>query len=347
MKTQILSLLFFLLFNHSFSQNIENTDLTKQVTKLFRNQEILQLKLGFSNKDIKKNTNDSTYIMTEISYKAEDETWKTLDVKLRVRGYFRKKTCYFPPIKIKIRKSVAKNTLLEGNKKLNLVLPCTKEKNKNDYIVKEYLAYKLYEIITPYHFITRLSSIDFTETKGDKAKMYDLKGVLIEDDKKIAKRFGGKILDRSVHPLSQDPLASVRNAFFQYMIGNNDFSTYAPHNEKLLFADKKIIPIPYDFDLAGLVNASYAVVSVIDDEPLTSSVTERLYRGFKRDLTIIQQVRQEFIDNKTGFIEIIDSTEPFFDNPKQFSVAKKFLFGFFDIMEDDGLFEREIINELR
>ena len=347
MKTQILSLLFFLLFNHSFSQNIENTDLTKQVTKLFRNQEILQLKLGFSNKDIKKNTNDSTYIMTEISYKAEDETWKTLDVKLRVRGYFRKKTCYFPPIKIKIRKSVAKNTLFEGNKKLKLVLPCTKEKSKNDYIVKEYLAYKLYEIITPYHFITRLSSIDFTETKGDKAKMYDLKGVLIEDDKKIAKRFGGKILDRSVHPLSQDPLASVRNAFFQYMIGNNDFSTYAPHNEKLLFADKKIIPIPYDFDLAGLVNASYAVVSVIDDEPLTSSVTERLYRGFKRDLTIIQQVRQEFIDNKTGFIEIIDSTEPFFDNPKQFSVAKKFLFGFFDIMEDDGLFEREIINELR
>jgi hypothetical protein len=46
------------------------------------------------------------------------------------------------------------------------------------------------------------------------------------------------------------------------MIGNNDFSTYAPHNEKLMEVDGKIVPIPYDFDLSGLVNASYAVVSV-------------------------------------------------------------------------------------
>ena len=112
------------------------------------------------------------------------------------------------------------------------------------------------------HFNTRITSIAFTETKGSKIKTHDLKGIFIEDDKKIAKRFGGKILDRSISPYSQDPLGSVRNAFFQFMIGNNDFSTYAPHNEKLMEVDGKIVPIPYDFDLSGLVNASYAVVSV-------------------------------------------------------------------------------------
>ncbi len=347
MNKQLIFLLFFLLSNQSFSQNTENPNSSEQVTKLFRNQEILQVKLGFSNKDIKKKTNDSTYIGTKISYKAEDETWKTFDVELRVRGYFRKRTCYFPPIKIRINKSAGKNTLFEGNKKLKLVLPCSTQKSKNDYIVKEYLGYKLYEIISPYHFNTRLTSIDFTETKGNKTKTHDLKGIFIEDDKKIAKRFNGKILDRSVNPFSQDALASVRNAFFQFMIGNNDFSTYAPHNEKLMRVDNKIVPIPYDFDLSGLVNASYAVVSVINDQPLTSSVTERLYRGFKRDLKIIQQVRLEFIDNKAKLLEVIDLTEPFYENPKSFTEAKNFLSDFFKIMEDDALFEKEIINNMR
>lgn len=347
MKKQIFFLLFFLSFNQSFSQNTENSIPAEQITKLFRNQEMLQVKLGFSNKEIKKKTNDSTYVNTEISYETEDRSWKTFEVELRVRGYFRRERCYFPPIKVKISKSAAKNTLFEGNKRLKLVLPCSPQKSMNDYIVKEYMAYKLYEIITPYHFITRISSIAFTETKGNKTKTYDLKGIFVEDDKKIAKRFGGRILDRSSHPASQDALASVRNAFFQFMIGNNDFSTYAPHNQKLMQVDRKIVPIPYDFDLSGLVNASYAVVSVINDEPLTSSVTERLYRGFERDLNIIQQVRQEFIDNKTRFLEAVDSTEQFFDNPKQFSIAKKFLSDFFDIMENDTRFKREIINNLR
>jgi hypothetical protein len=347
MKKQLFLILFLLLTHPSISQNIESSNTSEQVTKLFRNQEMLQVKLGFSNKDIKKKTNDSTYISTEISYLADDEMWKTFEVELRVRGYFRKKTCYFPPIKIRISKSAGKNTLFEGNKKLKLVLPCSTQKSKNDYIVKEYMAYKLYEIISPYHFNTRITSIAFIETKGSKIKTHDLKGIFIEDDKKIAKRYGGKILDRSINPMSQDPISSVRNAFFQFMIGNNDFSTYAPHNEKLMAIDQKIVPIPYDFDLSGLVNASYAVVSVINDEPLTSSVTERLYRGFKRDLNIIQQVRQEFIDNKTKLLEIVDSTEPFFENPKALSEAKKFLSDFFDIMEDDGRFNKEIIENLR
>ncbi len=46
------------------------------------------------------------------------------------------------------------------------------------------------------------------------------------------------------------------------MIGNTDYSSAYRHNEKLLFVDGNIMPIPYDFDMSGLVDASYAVVSV-------------------------------------------------------------------------------------
>lgn len=350
MKKQIACiafLLFSFLCNNSYSQNVEKPDKSEQLTKLFRSQEILSVKLGFSNKDVKKKTNDSTYIKTNLSYEAGDGSWKEFEVELRVRGNFRLAKCYFPPIKVKINKSASKGTLFEGNKKLKLVLPCSTQKSKNDYIVKEFMAYKLYEIISPYNFITRLSDISFTEERGNKIKTHELKGIFVEDDKKIAKRFGGRVLDRSVNPLSQNPLTSVQNAFFQFMIGNNDFSTYAPHNIKLFEINKKVIPIPYDFDLSGLVNANYAVVSVINDVPLTSSVTERLYRGFERDQKTILQVRNEFLENKVKLLGVVDSLEPFFDDPKGFSKAKDFISDFFEIMQDDDLFEKKITDKLR
>ena len=349
MKKQIIYVfLLFVLYNYSYSQNIKDTTKTEQVSKLFSSQEILPIKLSFSNKEIKKKTNDSTYIKTNISYQTEDGSWEELEVELRRRGNFRLNNCYFPPIKVKINKSVSKGTLFEGNKKLKLVLPCSAKKGVNDYIVKEYMAYRLYEIISVYHFKTRIVDISFTEIKDKKTKIFDLKGILLEDDKNVAKRHGGDVLKRRIHPMVQDPVTSVQNSFFQYLSGNTAYSTYVQHNEKLLFVDKSFVPLPYDFDMSGLVDTHYSVVSVINDEQLPiSSVRERLYRGFKRDPKVIQQVRKEFIDNKIELLKIVDSLEPFFDNPKEFSICKKFISDFFEVMANDTKFKKEITDKLR
>ncbi len=348
MKKQVIYVfLLFIAYNYSFSQNVKDSVQTVQEAKLFRSQEILPIKLSYSNKNIKKQTNDSTYIKTMLSYQ-EDGSWKELDVELRVRGNFRLINCYFPPIKVKINKSISKGTLFEGNKKLKLVMPCSSKKGTNDYVVKEYMAYKFYEIISLYHFKTRLVDISFTEMKGKKEKSYNLKGILVEDDKNVAKRSGADVLKRRIHPAVQDPVTSVQNSFFQYMIANTDYSTYAQHNEKLLFVNKTFVPLPYDFDMSGLVDTHYSVVSVINDEQLPiSSVRERFYRGFKRDPKVIQQVRKEFIDNKIELLEIVDSLEPFFDNPKEFSICKKFISEFFEVMVNDTRFKKEIIDRLR
>ncbi len=349
MKKQIIwVLLLFIFCESSYTQNIEKPEQPKQVSKLFRDQSILPIKLKYSNKDLKKLTNDSTYVKSNMSYRAEDGSWKLIEVELRVRGNNRLKNCYFPPIKIKLKKENRKGTVFEGNKKLKLVVPCLNNKDKNDYIVKEYMAYKLYEIISPYYFNTRMVNISFTEDKGKKTKTYDLVGFFIEDTKKVAKRHDGKELKRIIHPLNQDPVTAVQNSFFQFMIGNTDFSIAYQHNEKLLFVNKKIVPLPYDFDMCGLVDASYSVVSVINDQSLPiNSVRDRLYRGFKRDPKIIQQVRNEFINNKIELLEIVDSLEPLFDDPKKFYQAKNYILSFFDVMTDNAQFNDEITSKLR
>ncbi len=341
-------LFIFILYNNSYSQNIKDSVQIEQASILFRSQEILPIKLSYSIKEIKKYTNDSTYIKTDLSYQLEEGSWNILGVELRCRGNFRLNNCYFPPIKVKIGKSASKGTLFEGNKKLKLVLPCSAKKGTNDYIVKEYMAYKLYEIISLYHFKTRMVDILFTEIKGNKTKVFNLKGILVEDDKNVAKRCGGDVLKRRTHPMAQDPVTSTQNSFFQYLIGNTDFSTYVQHNEKLIFADKSFVPIPYDFDMSGLVNTHYSVVSVINDEPLPiASVRERLYRGFQRDPIIIQQVRKEFLDNQAKLLETVDNLEPIFENPKEFAVAKKYISDFFVVMENDNQFNKEITDRLR
>ena len=351
MKKQTIILLlisYFGLFYTSSAQTERAIEEPRQVSALFSSEKILPLKMHYSNKVLKKDTNDSTYIDSDLSVQLEDGSWKVLEIKLRARGNFRRRKCYFPPAKLKIKKSVAKGTVFEGNKKLKLVLPCLLQNSSNDEVVKEYMAYKLYEVIAPYHFKTRIVEIDLAEEKGNSIKDHHLKGILIEDDELIAKRHNGNVLDRSVHPLQQDAKTSVENAFFQYMIANTDFSTAFQHNEKLLFIDKKTMPIPYDFDMCGLVDASYAVVSQVQGESMDiTDVKQRYYRGFKRSPEIYTQVREAYLSHKTQFLAVVDQLGPYFENPKEHAIAKEFIEDFFPIIENEKTFKLEILDKAR
>lgn len=330
------------------AQNVLSAEKAEKITKLFQEDKILNLKLEYSNKNLDRQTNDSTYLDTDIAFQQEDGSWKVLPSKIRARGNFRRNNCYFPPAKIKINKSVAEGTLFEGNKKLKLVLPCLQQKSANDDVVKEYLAYKLFEVISPYHFKTRLVNIDFTENRGKRVLSHSLKGFLIEDDDLVAERFDGNKLERFVHPLQQDAKTSLVNAFFQYLIANTDYSTAYQHNQKLLFIEKKSICIPYDFDMSGLVDASYSVVSQIQGEVLKiSDVKQRLFRGFKRDEIAFAEVREEYLENKDQMFEVVDGLKSQFEDPATFIRAREFIITFFNIIEDDLQFRREIVNKAR
>jgi len=103
--------------------------------------------MSYSQKDLRKLTNDSIYMDNMLVYDAGEGNWRQIDVKIRVRGNYRLKNCYYPPVKLKIKKSDAQGTLFEGNKKLKLVMPCQMQKSNNDLVLKEYLAYKFFEVI--------------------------------------------------------------------------------------------------------------------------------------------------------------------------------------------------------
>ncbi len=133
-----------------------------QDVPLFKSKETLHIRATGSIKSIKKKSNDSTLVTGKFQYQ-RDTSWITVPVETRVRGNFRLKNCFFPPLKVKFSKKGVASTVFEGNKSLKLVVPCLTTKDKDKLIRREYLCYQFYELFTPYCFRTRLAEFDLTE----------------------------------------------------------------------------------------------------------------------------------------------------------------------------------------
>ncbi len=318
------------------------------VQPLFASESPLLIQLRYSNKAMKRETNDSTYLQSMIWFKEANTPWDSLPVDLRARGNFRRANCYFAPLKLKLKKSHTKGSLFQGSEKIKMVLPCILDRNSGDYVLKEYLAYKLYECVGSYHFKTRLTHIELFEERGKRKVAHNLLGFMIEDMDQVAERYDGKEIKRIIHPLQQDAIASIQNAFFEYMIANTDYSTKQQHNQKILFSDKRIIPVPYDFDMCGLVNAPYAAVTNIQNlSGSITQVTDRIYKGYEREEEQLYEVRKLFLEKKEEMLEELSQVKDLFQDPVQYRQADAFINAFFDILEDDKKFSRNILGRQR
>jgi hypothetical protein len=338
MYRQGLGLLVFCLPFYVFGQSAE-------LTPLFQSREPLHIRANGSIKFIKKNTNDSTFNAAKFSYESETGQWIEIPVYARVRGNFRLNNCYFPPLKIKLKKQDVKSTVFEGNSALKLVIPCLTKENKNALILREYLCYQFYEAVTPYHFNTRLANFDLTETsKKGKPRQYQLLSFFVEDNKLVAERTNASLVKNiKVSPAAFDALHTARHDFFQYMISNTDWSSVYQHNSNVLF-DQRYIPLSYDFDMSGFVNADYARVN--PPQLGSGDIRERIYRGFCKSPEIMEQVRREFLNLEPAFIKIIDNHSAQFSG-RDVKDMKDFLNQFFEILKDDKLFRSRILEGCR
>ncbi len=312
--------------------------------ELFSTEEPLEIQMKFSTKQVKNETNDSTFIDSFLMYKNTTGGWDSLDIDLRARGNFRRANCSYPPIRIKIKKKKSAETPFEGHKSLKLVMPCNDAKNASSYIAKEYLAYKMYEKVTPYYFPTRLVKISLLDEDNKKMEVTELIGFLIEDDDLVAERFGGEIFDeKKLGPTFLMDSATVRHDLFQYMIGNTDWSSMFYHNQKIMkLSDTEFIPLAYDFDMTGLVSPPYAQVNPTVG---IEKITDRAYRGFCRDESIMQAVRQEFLAKEGEIMGLIETQ--YFMEERDVKLARSYIKEFFTTMQNDKQFDTQILQTCR
>ena len=228
-------------------------------------------------------------------------------VVLRVRGNFRLDFCYVPPIKIKF--STTDSSVLRSLKSLDLITACKSSQDFEQYLLKEYLIYKIYNVLTEKSFHVRLLNLNLQDSAGKK-KPLNIYAFLQEDVKDLAKRNGYREMGKGnvkSPPFDRQQVAMV--SIFEYMIGNLDWGLSPNHNVKLILSSRDsaggLEIIPYDFDYAGFVNAHYSV----SNDPELENVKQRKYIGVSRTMAQLEEVLSIFRQRKARIYDLINHFE--------------------------------------
>lgn len=282
-------------------EGIRMVDTIHTSIDIFDEEEPMQLTLTLDIKKYQREKNKGEYMPVHFLYQINDTLQLEKNLRLKARGQFRRSHCHLAPFWLNIRKADVANQHLQDIKRIKVVTHCNGPKAYEEYVLKEYLAYKIFNIISPVSFRVRLIRMKYVDS-GRKNKLTEGWAFMVEPEEMVAIRHGALVVKKDALATSlmrQGEMDIV--ALFQYMIGNPDYSVTGRHNLKILglpgFGSEGYTPVPYDFDYSGLVNAYYA----IPGENLgIQSVTERYFMGPCRSdeqmmvaIDLINQYRDE------------------------------------------------------
>jgi hypothetical protein len=275
-------------------------------TPLFHSDDILHLKLtGNLNALFKDISDNNSYHPVLLQYTQSDSSQLAFPIMAKTRGHYRRlrSVCKTPPLLLDFPAEVVKNTLFAHQKRLKLVVTCSKD----EYVIGEYLAYKLYNLISGRSFRDRLALVTF-EDSAHKRKTETHYCFLLENDKEMAARNGCFVIKKKMVDMRLTNQEEFRKmAVFQYLIGNTDWGVSYLQNIVLITEDSLMVPfaIPYDFDQSGIVDAPYAIPH---SELNIPSVETRLYRGFcDKDMNSLAPTFALFNRLKTDIYQVYDS----------------------------------------
>lgn len=324
-----------------------------RLSPLFQSNAPLALTLSAPFRTIDGSRGDNRqYVPAVLSMTDKDGRETRLELKVRVRGDFRSQNriCTNPPLKLNLKRKTTADTIFAGENKLKLAVECRSYHSYQQYLLLEYLNYRIYQLLTDESLHVRLATVDYydSERKRDLGKK---QAFFIEDAGRFAKRMGLKeVHQKKLSPGAYDPARINLVEVFEYFIGNTDWSSIDGHLDEdcchniipMASENGTLIPIPYDFDLTGLVNPGYAQVS--DLLPI-KSVRQRLYRGFCHADGVVQATAAKFLAAR-------DAIRALYTNQPGLSAhSKKYALGyidrFYDTIQDRHKLQREIIGKCR
>ena len=321
---------------------------------LFRDHAVLKAVLAapISQAYAQRDSDVRLYFPGQWTYVDENGESQRLDVSIRLRGNFRRAYCELPPIRLNFKKSQVKGTLFDGQNKLKLVSPCQHGLESQQDLLLEYMAYRVFEILTDHSFGARLIRLSYVDT-DDKRKSWTDYAFVIESEGDIGKRLGldkARVAENRFEELDQPTTALAE--LFQLLISNHDYSVlkgpageYCCHNSVMYTreaaADKRI-PIPYDFDMSGLVNTDYAAPP--SHLPIRL-VRTRYYRGLCQPPEIMDATVGHLLSKKQAIIDLFRNQPELsrLSRSRNISYIKKF----FAILEDRGQFQEQVLDRCR
>ena len=312
--------------------------------KFFADEQAVEMTLTTDIKKLQDKSKIETYQPAEVTLQLPDNTNITEQIRLFARGKTRRENCLIPPIMLNFHNATSPK--LYSLSRLKLVVGCGSSATDEQLVLKEYLIYKIYSLLEEKSFRVRLVHVTYKDSKN-KMKPITQYAYLIEDVDDMATRTqceAGKKLSFQIEEMDPEKMNKVD--IFEFMIANIDWSVPANHNIKVMFPKNdntaKGIPVPYDFDNAGLVNAYYAT----PNETIgATSVTERIYRGFPRSMELLQRTLAIFEKQRENIFSLITNFELL--KPKTRTEMTDYLDGFYKIISDKNQVQNTFILNAR
>ena len=318
---------------------------------MFQDDGVLELTITAPFPALLKRRPNEEYLPGSLSYTEADGSVVNMDIGIRTRGNYRrqKRICPFPPLRLNIDKSQTKGTVFHKQNKLKLVAHCRDRSERYEQgVIREYLAYRILNTLTDISYRARLLRVTYidSEKKHDDRVQY---GFFIEHKNRLSKRL--RLAEIVTDKIRTDQLVGAYSdltSLFQFMIGNTDFSPIAGakgedccHNSTLFGNEREpVYSIPYDFDMAGLVDAPYA-----EPNPRVNikRVTQRLYRGRCAHIGNLDDTLQSFRENRSAIYTIIEGQQEL--SPKTRKSVTRFMDDFYHVIDNPKQLERQIVKK--
>lgn len=295
---------FLLLWGLTFIIPTQSVAQSESIFDVMNHQEVLEMTIEADFDSLKNSRRTDDYQKAYLTFQDRNKKTHGWKMKLRTRGKFRRSICEMPPLKMKFKKAELAAAGLNDFNDMKLVTHCVEDKAEaKALLMKEYLTYQLYGELTEHSYRTQLVRITYKDViTGKKIKNW---GFLIEDTAQLASRMEAEKCDCwGTTDFDFHHGTSEMVALFQYMIGNEDYKVNALKNVKTFRKDGKLIPVPYDFDFSGIVNAGYATPNSNYE---LKTITDRVYLGSTESLTRLHGIKAMFHAKQDDFHGLIEN----------------------------------------
>lgn len=242
-----------------------------------------------------------------LRYRSANGDSLSWNIKLSVRGRYRRLFCDFPPLKIVFPKKELQAKGLAPFNDLKWVTHCFEDNESDEPLFREYLAYGFYQQISSYSFRTQLLKVTYINVDKPNQKIVRY-AFVVEDDAEFSQRLGLKECKDCfvANPDSLDLKSENAVAVFQYMIGNTDWSIASGQKNVKYFKPLhggKMVVVPHDFDFSGFVDAGYSVPATGTN---IQNVKERAFLGFKAEKNIWEETLNLYKEKHSTFVQSIE-----------------------------------------
>jgi AAA family ATP:ADP antiporter len=307
---------------------------------LFATQAPLELELRLDKTSFCRNPerDGCTDAPATLLYRTADGGTVSIDVKVRARGRYRRETgdCPLPALFVFFDAHSAAGTPFAGQTMLPLTTHCRDRDVYDQYVLKEYLAYRIYNELTDKSLRVRLASITYRDAANPKNDTTRF-GFFSEHFDSLAARNAAEVWHvDAVDVARADSQELAVLALFQYMIGNTDWSAMYGHNTVALRdASGAVSVVPYDFDFSGLVDSEYA--GPPPQLPI-NSVRQRIYRGACARTLNWDALFEEFRAKRERVTELVAAIPQL--APAARERVRDYLGGFFDLLDSPDRYVR-------